>query len=110
MRDQVQKALNNIRPFLQADNGDVELVEVSEDGIVKVKLLGACEMCPLSVMTISKSQNRKLHCRSKCLLLRGPHSPHHQGYVPVPSIRPAIGIIPGGNTHDGDSSRSYANL
>lgn len=60
MRDQVQKALNNIRPFLQADNGDVELVEVSEDGIVKVKLLGACEMCPLSVMTLRAGIERAI--------------------------------------------------
>lgn len=60
MRDQVQKALNNIRPFLQADNGDVELVEVSEDGIVKVKLLGACETCPLSVMTLRAGIERAI--------------------------------------------------
>jgi Fe-S cluster biogenesis protein NfuA len=60
MRDQVQKALNNIRPFLQADNGDVELIEVSEDGIVKVKLLGACEMCPLSVMTLRAGIERAI--------------------------------------------------
>jgi len=60
MTIEVQKALNNIRPFLQADNGDVELVEVSEDGIVKVKLLGACEMCPLSVMTLRAGIERAI--------------------------------------------------
>lgn len=52
MKNEVQKALNNIRPYLQADNGDIELVEVTEDGIVKVRLLGACEICPLSIMTL----------------------------------------------------------
>lgn len=60
MTIEVQKALNNIRPFLQADNGDVELVEVSEDGIVKVKLLGACETCPLSVMTLRAGIERAI--------------------------------------------------
>lgn len=50
--EKIQKALNTIRPFLQADEGDVELVDISEDGIVKVRLLGACEQCPLSVMTL----------------------------------------------------------
>jgi Fe-S cluster biogenesis protein NfuA len=52
LKTEIQKALDNIRPYLQADNGDVELVEVTEDGIVKVKLVGACEICPLSVMTL----------------------------------------------------------
>lgn len=52
MKTEIQKALDNIRPYLQADNGDVELVDVTEDGIVKVKLIGACEICPLSVMTL----------------------------------------------------------
>lgn len=56
----LQKALNSIRPFLQADNGDVELVSVSEDGIVKVRLLGACEQCPLSVMTLRAGIERAL--------------------------------------------------
>jgi len=49
MKNEILKALNNIRPYLQADNGDVELVDVSNDGIVKVRLLGACEICPLSI-------------------------------------------------------------
>lgn len=59
-REQVQKALNNIRPFLQADNGDVELVEISEDGIVKVRLLGSCEICPLSIMTLRAGIERAI--------------------------------------------------
>jgi len=60
MKTEIQKALNNIRPYLQADNGDVELVEVTEDGVVKVKLLGACEICPLSVMTLRAGIERAI--------------------------------------------------
>lgn len=52
MKESVQKAINQIRPNLQADGGDVELVEVMEDGTVKVKLLGACRGCPMSQMTL----------------------------------------------------------
>ncbi|MCK7523267.1 MAG: NifU family protein [Ignavibacteriales bacterium] len=46
--------------ILQADNGDVELVDVSEDGIVKVRLLGACEICPLSIMTLRAGIERAI--------------------------------------------------
>jgi len=60
MKTEIQKALNNIRPYLQADNGDVELVEVTEDGVVKVKLLGACEICPLSIMTLRAGIERAI--------------------------------------------------
>jgi Fe-S cluster biogenesis protein NfuA len=60
MKNEVQKALNNIRPYLQADNGDVELVDISEDGIVKVRLLGACEICPLSIMTLRAGIERAI--------------------------------------------------
>ncbi|HNZ64495.1 MAG TPA: NifU family protein [Smithella sp.] len=52
MREEVQKAIDSIRPSLQADGGDVELVDVSEDGIVKVRLTGACRGCPMSQMTL----------------------------------------------------------
>ena len=60
MKNEVQKALNNIRPYLQADNCDVELVDVSEDGIVKVRLLGACEICPLSFLTLRAGIERAI--------------------------------------------------
>ncbi len=60
MKDEILKALESMRPFLQADNGDVELVEVTEDGIVKVKLLGECKDCPLSVMTLRAGIERSL--------------------------------------------------
>ncbi len=52
MKEKVQKAIDAIRPSLQADGGDVELVDVSEDGIVKVRLTGACHGCPMSQMTL----------------------------------------------------------
>lgn len=60
LKDEILKALDSIRPFLQADNGDVELVDVSEDGIVTVKLLGACEVCPMSVLTLRAGIERSL--------------------------------------------------
>ena len=51
MKEKVQKALDKIRPMLQADGGDVELVDI-EDGVVKVRLQGACAECPMSQMTL----------------------------------------------------------
>jgi Fe-S cluster biogenesis protein NfuA len=52
MKEKVESALNKIRPLLQADGGDVELVEVTPEGVVKVRLTGACFGCPLSQMTL----------------------------------------------------------
>ena len=60
LKDEILKALDSIRPFLQADDGDVELVDVSADGIVTVKLKGACEVCPMSVMTLRAGIERSL--------------------------------------------------
>jgi Fe-S cluster biogenesis protein NfuA len=60
MKNQIIKALDNIRPFLQADNGDVELIDVTDEGIVKVKLTGACGVCPMSVMTLRAGIERAL--------------------------------------------------
>ncbi|MGE5247493.1 MAG: NifU family protein [Verrucomicrobiota bacterium] len=51
MRVEVEKVLESIRPALQADGGDVELVDV-EGGVVKVRLLGACGGCPMATMTL----------------------------------------------------------
>ena len=59
-RKQVLSALESIRPFLQADSGDVELIEISEDDIIKVKLTGACSSCPMSVMTLRAGIERAL--------------------------------------------------
>ena len=53
MREKVEKALEAIRPALQADGGDVELVDVI-DGIVKVRLKGACSGCPMSQLTLTR--------------------------------------------------------
>jgi Fe-S cluster biogenesis protein NfuA len=50
--EQVKTALNNVRPSLQADGGDVEFVSLAEDGTVSVKLTGACGGCPMAQMTI----------------------------------------------------------
>jgi Fe-S cluster biogenesis protein NfuA len=60
MKEEILKALESIRPFLQADNGDVELVEITEDKIVKVKLIGDCEKCPMSVLTLRAGIERAL--------------------------------------------------
>jgi len=52
MREKVEKALEKIRPMLIADGGNVDLVEVSVDGVVKLKLTGTCGCCPMSQMTL----------------------------------------------------------
>ena len=52
MKERVEQALNKVRQMLLADGGNVELVEVTEDGIVKVRLTGACSTCPMSSMTL----------------------------------------------------------
>ncbi len=59
MQEKVQTALNKIRPALQADGGDIELVGV-KDGIVSVKLQGHCAGCPMSTMTIKNGVERLL--------------------------------------------------
>ncbi len=60
MKEQVEKALDKIRPALQRDGGDVELVEVGDDGVVKVKLTGACSGCPMSQVTLKQGIERVL--------------------------------------------------
>lgn len=60
MREKVERALENIRPMLQADGGDVELVDVSEEGVVSVRMTGACGGCPMSQMTLSQGIERQL--------------------------------------------------
>ncbi len=59
MREKVQKVIDKIRPMLQADGGDVELVDV-EKGVVKVRLKGACAGCPMSQMTLKNGIERFL--------------------------------------------------
>ncbi len=60
MQKRVEAALEKIRPSLQADGGDVELLEVTSDGIVKVKLTGACAGCPMRQMTLQMGIGRAL--------------------------------------------------
>ncbi len=60
MREKVEKALKEIRPILQRDGGDVELVNVTKDGTVKVRLKGACIGCPMSQITLSQSIEKRL--------------------------------------------------
>lgn len=59
MKEAVEKALAKIRPMLQRDGGDVELVDVT-DGVVKVRLTGACKGCPMSQMTLKNGIERLL--------------------------------------------------
>jgi Fe-S cluster biogenesis protein NfuA len=60
LREKVQEALDKVRPSLQADGGDVQLVEVEDTGIVKVRLTGACGGCPMSQMTLKMGIERIL--------------------------------------------------
>jgi Fe-S cluster biogenesis protein NfuA len=58
MKERVKTALEKIRPSLQADGGDVELVEVTTEGVVKVKLTGTCAGCPIRQMTLQMGIGR----------------------------------------------------
>jgi Fe-S cluster biogenesis protein NfuA len=60
MKEKVEQALNKVRPALRADGGDVELVEVGENGVVKVRLKGACGGCPMSQLTLKMGIERIL--------------------------------------------------
>lgn len=60
MKEEIEKALSMIRPALQADGGDVQLVEVTDKGVVKVRLIGACCGCPMSKMTLENGIAREL--------------------------------------------------
>jgi Fe-S cluster biogenesis protein NfuA len=60
MKEKVQEVLEQVRPALQADGGDVELVEICDDGVVKVALQGACRGCPMSQLTLANGVERVL--------------------------------------------------
>jgi len=60
MREKVEAILDKVRPLLQADGGDVELVDVDDDGVVKVRLQGACMGCPMSTITLQQGIARIL--------------------------------------------------
>lgn len=52
LTDQVEAALDTIRPYLEADGGNVSVEEITPEGVVKLKLLGSCGSCPMSIMTL----------------------------------------------------------
>ncbi|MFH1915560.1 MAG: NifU family protein [Pseudomonadota bacterium] len=58
MREKVMKVLDKVRPALQADGGDVELVDITDKGIVQVRMTGACKGCPMSQMTLKNGIER----------------------------------------------------
>ncbi|HEY1684679.1 MAG TPA: NifU family protein [Tepidisphaeraceae bacterium] len=60
LREQVQKVINLIRPAVQADGGDIELVNVLDDGVVQIRFHGACHGCPSSTMTLQMGIERNL--------------------------------------------------
>ena len=60
MKERVEVSLGKIRPSLNADGGDVELIEVTPDGVVKVRLTGACAGCPMSQMTLKMGIEKML--------------------------------------------------
>ena len=60
LKEKVEKALDEIRPVLKADGGNVELVDVTEDGVVKLKLTGACGHCPMSTYTLKMGIEKKI--------------------------------------------------
>ncbi len=59
MREKVEAVISKIRPFLQRDGGDIELIDVT-DGVVKVRLRGACGSCPMSMMTLKMGVEKQL--------------------------------------------------
>ena len=60
LKERVEEVLEEVRPALKADGGDVKLIEVTDDGIVKVKLTGACGCCPMSTYTLKMGIEQKL--------------------------------------------------
>ena len=60
MKDKVQEVIEEIRPNLQADGGDIELVDITDEGVVKVRLKGACSGCPGAAMTLKMGVERVL--------------------------------------------------
>ena len=63
MKEEVEEVIEQIRPSLQADGGDVELVEVTDQGVVKVELQGACAGCPMSQMTLKNGIEKQLKAK-----------------------------------------------
>lgn len=60
LKDKVERSLRSVRPYLQADGGDIELVGVNDEGVVLVRLAGACQGCPGALMTLQMGVERIL--------------------------------------------------
>jgi Fe-S cluster biogenesis protein NfuA len=60
LKEKVEKVIRKIRPYLQRDGGDIQLVSVSNDGVVRVRLTGACRGCPMAAMTLKNSVEANL--------------------------------------------------
>lgn len=60
VRDRVERAIASCRPYLQADGGDVELVQLTDDGIVELRFQGTCVICPMSRMTLRAGLERAI--------------------------------------------------
>lgn len=63
MKERIQEALDQIRPAIQMDGGDVELVDVTEENIVQLRLMGACHGCPMSMLTLQAGIERVIKAR-----------------------------------------------
>lgn len=63
MKEKVEKVINEIRPALQADGGNIELIDIEEGGIVKVRLTGACGSCPMSQLTLKRGVEARLKAK-----------------------------------------------
>ncbi|MGB9668478.1 MAG: NifU family protein [Thermosulfidibacteraceae bacterium] len=62
-KEKVRELINEIKPALQADGGDVEIVDITDDGIVKVRLVGVCGTCPFSMITLKQGIERFIKSR-----------------------------------------------
>jgi len=58
--EKIERTLEKVRPYLKIDGGDVELVQLTKEGIVEVRLLGSCAVCPMSIMTLRAGIERAL--------------------------------------------------
>jgi len=63
VKEKIQKIIDEIRPALQADGGNIELIDVGEDGVVKVRLMGACGSCPMSQLTLKRGVEARLKAK-----------------------------------------------
>lgn len=89
--DRVDRALDEIRPYIHSHAGDVNLVDVSDDGVVKLQLVGTCDSCPMSMLTLRLGIERILKERV-------------QGITDVISLRPDEFELDFGGTEDDDAA------